>query len=174
MIDHIIFDVDGTLTDGGIIISSNGVESKQFQAKDGLLVRQMPNLGFKTMIITGRDSELTVIRAKDLRISEIFQGVTDKVPVLQEYLEKHGVSGQRFAYIGDDLNDYAVMQLCGFKACPADATREIRELCDYVSPVKAGKGAVRDICEFLLRRQGKYEEMLALFGIKSDLGRSRA
>jgi len=165
MIDHIVFDVDGTLTDGGIFISSNGVEVKQFQAKDGILVRVMPKLGFTTMIMTGRDSELTEIRAKDLCISKVFQGVNDKVAVLREYFAEHGLSGESFAYIGDDVNDYAAMQLCGFKACPADATKEIKDICDYVSPINAGKGAVRDICEYLLRQQGKYDDMLGLFGI---------
>ncbi|MCL1797144.1 MAG: HAD hydrolase family protein [Eggerthellaceae bacterium] len=167
MIDHIIFDVDGTLTDGGITISSNGVESKQFQAKDGLLVRVLPKLGFTTMILTGRNSELTAIRAKDLAISVVFQGVNNKIEVLEQYFLEHGLTGANFAYIGDDLNDYEAMQMCAFKACPADATREIRRICDYISPIKAGHGAVRDICEHLLYEQNQYDDMLALFGCET-------
>ncbi|MCL2749549.1 MAG: HAD hydrolase family protein [Coriobacteriia bacterium] len=163
MIDHIIFDIDGTLTDGGIYISSNGVEVKRFQAKDGLLVRMLPRVGFTTMIMTGRNSELTSIRAEDLCISEVLQGINDKEAALRDYFKKHKLSGERFAFIGDDLNDYEAMKLCAFKACPADATKEIRDICDYVSTEKGGSGAVREICEYLLREQGKYESFLGIF-----------
>jgi len=163
MIDHIVFDVDGTLTDGGIIVSDNGVESKVFQAKDGILIRELPKLGFTTMIITGRKSELTAIRADDMDISVIMQGINDKEAALKSYFEEHKLSGERFAYIGDDVNDYRVMKLCAFKACPADAVEEIRDISDYVSPKNGGFGAGRDICEYLLRRQGQYEDFLRLF-----------
>jgi 3-deoxy-D-manno-octulosonate 8-phosphate phosphatase (KDO 8-P phosphatase) len=163
MIDHIIFDVDGTLTDGGIIISDDGTESKVFQAKDGLLIRELPKLGFTTMIITGRESELTKIRADDLDITVIMQGVKNKEEALKAYLSEHGLTGESFAYIGDDLNDYKAMTLCAFKACPADAVEEIREISDYISIKCGGIGACRDICEYLLRKQGQYEGFLRLF-----------
>ena len=165
MIDHIIFDVDGTLTDGGIIIDSVGTESKRFHDSDGLIIRELPKLGFTTMIITGRKSECTQIRAKDLDITVIFQGVKDKEKLLKEYFAKHQLCGERCAYIGNDLNDFSAMRLCVFKACPNDAVKEIRGLCNYVANAKAGYGATREICEFLLQRQGKYEEFLARFGM---------
>lgn len=164
-ITHIVFDVDGTLTDGSITISSNGVESKDFQAKDGILIRELPKLGFTTMFLTGRDSELTNIRAKDLNISEVVQGVLNKDEVLKEYMLKNNLSGEQFAYIGDDVNDYKAMLLCAFKACPTDATLEIKRICNYVSGYKGGYGAVRDICEYLLQSEGKYLAFLDLFGI---------
>ena len=163
MIDHIVFDVDGTLTDGGITISSNGVETKTFHVKDGLIINALSKLGFTTMIITGRNSELTNIRAKDLCIDIVFQGINNKVEVLGKYITENKLSGSQFAYIGDDLNDYAVMKLCAFKACPADAAREIRAICDYVSPERGGFGAVRDICEHLLRKQNRYGDFINLF-----------
>jgi 3-deoxy-D-manno-octulosonate 8-phosphate phosphatase (KDO 8-P phosphatase) len=167
VIDHIIFDVDGTLTDGGIIISDNGIEAKQFQAKDGLIIRMLPKLGFTTIIITGRKSELTAVRADDLNISLLMQGVHDKEAALKDYFSEHNLSGERFAFIGDDLNDYAAMQLCSFKFCPADAAKEIREICDYVSIKKGGCGAVRDICEYLLRKQNQYSDLLMLLGLQA-------
>jgi len=163
MIDHIVLDVDGTLTDGGIFISSDGVETKQFQSKDGLLVRVLPRLGFTTIFLTGRRSELTEIRAKDLQISVVIQGVKSKWATLGDYMKKHDLSGERFAYIGDDLNDCAAMKLCAFRACPADAAKEVRELCDYVSPFNGGHGAVRDICEKLLKEAGKWNEVINIF-----------
>lgn len=164
-ITHIVFDVDGTLTDGSIIISSNDVESKNFQAKDGILIRELPKLGFTTMFMTGRDSELTNIRAKDLNISEVVLGVSNKDEILKAYMLKNNLNGEQFAYIGDDVNDYKAMSLCTFKACPADATLEIKRICDYVSRYKGGHGAVRDICEYLLRHVGKHQAFLDLFGI---------
>ena len=170
MIDHIIFDVDGTLSDGGITICDDGVECKQFQAKDGLLIRMLPKLGFTTIIITGRKSELTKIRANDLHISVLLQGVDDNEAVLKKYFAEHNINGERFAFIGDDLNDYMVMQLCAFKACPSDAVKEIRNICDYISSEKGGHGAVRDICEFILQKQNQYLEFLSLFGISEPLG----
>lgn len=165
MIDHIVFDIDGTLTDGSITISDNGMESKAFQAKDGLLMRMLPKLGFITIFLTGRRSELTEIRAEDLCISVVIQGVSDKKTALGDYMREHNLCGERFAYVGDDLNDHAAMQMCGFKACPADAAKEIQEICDYISAKKGGHGAVRDFCEYLLRKQHQYDDMLRLFDI---------
>jgi len=167
LINHIIFDVDGTLTDGGITFSDNGVESKQFQAKDGLLVRMLPRLGFTTMIITGRDSKLTQMRADDLQMSVVIQGVKDKEATLLNYMKENNLKKEQFAYIGDDLNDYTAMKLCGFCACPADATKEIRDICDYVSTYNGGHGAVRDICELILKQSEKYLQLLKLFGINN-------
>ena len=141
-ITHIVFDVDGTLTDGSITISSNGVESKAFQAKDGILIRELPKLGFTTMFLTGRDSELTNIRAKDLNISEVVQGVSNKEEALKAYILENNLNGEQFAYIGDDVNDYKALSLCAFKACPNDAILEIKSICDYVSGYKGGHGAV--------------------------------
>jgi len=164
-ITHIVFDVDGTLTDGSITISSNGVESKDFQAKDGILIRELPKLGFTTMFLTGRDSELTNIRAKDLNIREVVQGALNKDEILKAYMLEHDLNKEQFAYIGDDVNDYRAMLLCAFKACPTDATLEIKRICDYVSSYGGGRGAVRDICEYLLHNMGKYQSFLNLFGI---------
>ena len=165
MITHIVFDVDGTLTDGGITVSDNGVELKTFQAKDGIVVRMLPRLGFTTMIITGRNSNLTNIRAEDLDISITLQGINDKADTLKSYISEHKLSSEHFAYVGDDLNDYAAMKLCAFKACPLDAADEVRLLCDYVSIKPGGRGAVRDICEYLLRRENKYTELLKIFSV---------
>jgi len=165
MIEYVVFDVDGTLTDGSIVISDNGTENKVFQAKDGLIVRSLSKLGFTTLIITGRISEATSIRAKDLLIFTMSQGIDDKETTLKEYFMEHRVGGERFAYVGDDLNDYAAMKMCSFKACPSDAASEIKAICDYVSPLSGGHGAVRDICEHLLRKTEKYNDFLKLFKI---------
>ena len=161
----VILDVDGTLTDGGIYISSDGTEIKQFQAKDGLIVRLLPKFGIQTFILTGRDSKLTQIRANDLNISFVIQGVNNKADTLARVMAEYNMQPHQTAYIGDDLNDYAAMKQCGFKACPFDAAEEIKAISDYVSPYSGGHGAVRDICEHILKKDGKYHALLTMYGI---------
>ena len=161
MIKTFVFDVDGTLTDGGIVLDDAGREIKRFCAHDGLIVRVLPKIGIKTIILTGRESEVVRIRGGDLKITHIVQGVNDKVSVLVGM----DVNLKETAYIGDDLNDYSAMKLCGFRACPADAAEEIKEICDYVSSYNGGHGAVRDILECVLKSQGQWDEILGIFGI---------
>jgi 3-deoxy-D-manno-octulosonate 8-phosphate phosphatase (KDO 8-P phosphatase) len=149
-------------------MSDDGTESKTFQSKDGLLIRMLPKLGFTTIFLTGRRSKLIDTRAEDLHISVVIQGVHDKKAALGKYLKEHGLNAERVAYVGDDLNDHAAMLLCGMRACPADAAKEVRKICDYVSTERGGYGAVRDFCEYLLRKQGQYDDMLRLFGITAE------
>ena len=163
MIDHIVFDVDGTLTDGGIIISSDGVESKRFNVRDGQIMVMLPQIGFTTIFLTGRNSELTSIRAAELHISVVIQNAHNKAEVLHNFFDINGLTGDQFAYVGDDINDYAAMKLCSFKACPLDAANEIKKLSDYISPNKGGHGAVRDICEHLLHKQNVHGKFIERF-----------
>jgi 3-deoxy-D-manno-octulosonate 8-phosphate phosphatase (KDO 8-P phosphatase) len=159
----IIFDVDGTLTDGSIILDSVGNEIKKFSAKDGQVMRVLPKLGMKTAILSGRASGAVKRRGEDLKMDAVLQDTPDKVDTLRQYLTQVGIDAEHTAYIGDDLNDYAAMRICGFKACPSDATQEIRDICDYVSPYAGGHGAVRDIIECLLKQLGKWNELLQIF-----------
>jgi len=165
MISILVCDVDGTLTDGGVIFGDNG-EAKAFSVKDGLMLKVLPKLGIFVVFLTGRSSKIVEARGKELDIRDILQNIADKENILLSYIAEHGIDAQNVAYIGDDLNDCAAMKLCGFKACPADAAAEIRKLCDYVSPFNGGHGAVRDICEYILKQNGKYGEFLNLFGIE--------
>ncbi|MCL1986460.1 MAG: HAD-IIIA family hydrolase [Firmicutes bacterium] len=166
MITHVILDVDGTLTDGGIIYNENGEEisqTKKFSVKDGLILKALPKLGITTIILTGRESQATSRRAAELDISLVLQNIPNKREELQKLAKRQNINLSQAAYIGDDLNDYAAMQLCGFKACPADSAVEVREICDYVSTKNGGFGAVRDICEEIWRRNEQYSQFLALF-----------
>ncbi|MCL2190280.1 MAG: HAD hydrolase family protein [Defluviitaleaceae bacterium] len=160
----IILDVDGTLTDGRIAYDNNGTELKPFNIKDGLILRACSLLGINVVFMTGRTAESVAIRANELG-AEALQGIEKKEIELEKLLAKYDVAFEQCAFIGDDLNDYTAMQLCAFKACPADAVPEIREICDFVSSKNGGYGAVRDICEHLLRKQGQYEDFLTLFGV---------
>ena len=158
----IILDVDGTLTDGSIILGSN-IEIKAFNAKDGGMLKALPSLGIDAVFLTARECEAVSRRARELGATAV-QGIAEKLSALRKLLEERGVKPENCAYIGDDLNDYAAMAICGFKACPADAAEEIRELCDYVSEYDGGRGAVRDICEHILKQSGRYDGFLDFYG----------
>ena len=159
-----IMDVDGTLTSGKIIYSSQD-EYKTFDVKDGLIIKSLSKLGAKIVLLTGRKSEAVEKRANELNAIAI-QGINDKLTELKKILSKKGINECNTVYIGDDLNDYEAMIICGYKASPFNAVNEIKLICDYVSPYDGGSGAVRDICERYLREINKYSDFLDLFHIK--------
>lgn len=162
----LVLDVDGTLTDAKVVYGSDGMEIKEFNTCDGLIIGKLPELGIKVIILTARECEAVTRRAKELNC-EAFQGVKNKFSVLQEIITKYGISPEETAYFGDDINDYEAMSLCGFKACPSDAVTHIKAICDYVSDVRGGYGAVRDCAEDMLRRIELYDEWLLKFGIEN-------
>ena len=145
-------DVDGTLTDGGIYIGEGGEVMKRFNVKDGYAISNMlPIMGIIPAIITGRKSSIVENRCKELGIKHLIQGSTDKLKDLERLCVEQRVSIFEVGYIGDDLNDFEVMSKVGFKACPANAAGEIKNICDYISAKDGGEGAVRDVITFLLR-----------------------
>ncbi len=165
IIQLLICDVDGTLTDSSIYYGDGNIELKVFNAKDGAALKPLPRFGIEVIFLTGRESEAVKRRAADLNATAI-QGIADKATALTALLAERGIAPEQCAYIGDDINDYTAMRLCGFKACPADAAAEIKSICGYVSPYNGGRGAVRDICERLLKHEGKYTSLLACYGIE--------
>ncbi len=143
-------DVDGTLTDGKIYVSATGEIMKAFNVKDGYAIAHMcPEMGILPVIITGRQSQIVEMRAKELHITELHQGVKDKATVLNEILQKTGNKIAEVAYIGDDLNDLDCMINCGIKGCPSDAVEEVRNQADYVCKLRGGDGAVREFIEWI-------------------------
>ena len=167
----LVLDVDGTLTDGAITLVSNNLELKSFSVKDGLILDRFSKLCINVLFLTGRSSEAVQRRAAELNC-DLLENISNKMEALREYLTKNRISLESTAYIGDDLNDYSAMKLCGFKSCPSDAAQEIREICDYISPHNGGHGAVRDICEHILKQEGKYNEFLAFYGVSQIPDRS--
>lgn len=146
-IKMLVMDVDGTLTDGAIYISPNGEAMKAFNVKDGYGIVQLRNQGIIPVIITGRKSQIVGERAKELKITELYQGIHDKLTQLKEVAEKYNVTLSEIAYIGDDLNDLECMEHCGFVGCPADAVDEVIAKAHYVCKHEGGKGAVREFIE---------------------------
>ena len=167
MIRYLILDVDGTLTDGGVYYDATGNELKKFAIKDGAgLVLARP-AGIRTVICTGRESAAVRRRAADLKITDVYQNVSDKAAFLRDFMQQNGCDAQQVAYCGDDLNDLAAMALCGFVACPADAAPEVRAAADYVCPQAGGAGAVRGAVEAILRQDGRWQAAVqAAFGAK--------
>ena len=143
----IIIDVDGTMTDAGIYYDENGNELKMFCTRDVAAFFVAAKLGIKIMVLTGRECKATERRMKEMKVEYLFQNVKDKKSFLQDFMSENHLGSNEIGYIGDDLNDLVPMKLVGYKACPADSCKEIKAVCDYVSEVKGGAGAVRDCFE---------------------------
>jgi 3-deoxy-D-manno-octulosonate 8-phosphate phosphatase (KDO 8-P phosphatase) len=157
----VLMDVDGTLTDGSLIVMPDGEELKTYHVRDGLGILLARLAGLDLGIITGKTSKGLEKRAERLRISELHQGVLNKPLVLASILEKRGLIPAEVAYIGDDLGDLAIMRSVGLAAAVADAYPEVKENCHYICRTPGGRGAVREFIEFILKVQGKWEDVSA-------------
>ena len=154
-IKYLVMDVDGTLTDGKIYMGVNGEVMKAFSIKDGLAIHEyLPQAGILPLIITGRCSSIVQNRCKELGIVDLYQGVSDKSSTLCHFLEEHNGKLAEVAYAGDDINDLPCMQMVksngGLVCVPNDACRQVKDIADYVSSLKGGDGAVREIIEWLM------------------------
>lgn len=147
----LVMDVDGTLTDGHIYIGAQGELMKVFDVKDGYAIAHLlPPAGIVPVIITGRRSAIVEERARELAITELHQGVGDKLACLKTVAEKYRAEPAEITYIGDDLNDLDCIHFCGLTACPADAVEEVLAAVDHVCTRKGGSGAVREFIAWLL------------------------
>lgn len=158
---YLILDVDGTLTDSGVIYDENGNELKRFSTKDGMGFNIAHEAGLQIICMTGRECKATHRRMSELRTEYIFQNVKRKPDFLKQFMTDNNLVAENFAYIGDDLNDYKAMKMCGFVGCPVEAAVQVKEIADYVSPVKAGYGAMRDVVEFMIKQRGDYDDVIA-------------
>ena len=148
----IISDVDGVLTDGGMYYSEKGEVLKKFNTRDGMAIKLLEN-GIKTILITGENSKIVKARAKKIKASNVFIGISKKELLLPKICKKYNVSNSEIAYIGDDLNDYKIMKKVGFSATPSDGIAEIKLVSDYVCKIKGGHGAFREFCDLILNYQ---------------------
>jgi 3-deoxy-D-manno-octulosonate 8-phosphate phosphatase (KDO 8-P phosphatase) len=166
-------DIDGVLTDGGICYGGGGLEIKRFHAHDGMGLTLLGMAGLTTFIITGRTSEAVARRGRELGVTEIHQGVGDKLACLEAMLPKYGVSLDEVAYIGDDLPDLGIMLHVGFPMAPADARDEVKGVAKVVTAASGGHGALREAAEWALRHNGQWEALLADFRSPPKRGGSR-
>ena len=163
-IKMLVFDVDGVMTDGSITYDENGVEYKTFNAKDGHGLVRMVKSGFITAIITARNNGTVEHRAKNLNVTELYQGRKDKAPALEELREKYNLTYDEISYMGDDLPDMCCLEKVGLACCPDDAVSEVKDICHFVSQKGGGKGAVRELCDFILECQGIEKERVICEG----------
>lgn len=154
----LLLDVDGVMTDGRIIFDSNGVESKFFNVKDGHGIKMLQRSGIEVGIISGRQSAVVTNRAVELGIQIVYQKSLDKLTPFRKILADTGLSPEEVAFIGDDLIDIPVLKLVGFAATPADGCPEVIPYVHHVISKAGGWGAVREICDLLLKAQDKWEE----------------
>lgn len=144
-------DVDGVLTDAGMYYSESGDEWKKFNTRDGMGIKLLQRAGLITAIVTQERTRLVARRAEKLAIPELHQGVMDKLSVIRDMAERHGISLQQIAYIGDDVNDIEALKAVGVSAAPADGLPQVLEVVDYVCQKKGGEGAVRELAELILQ-----------------------
>jgi 3-deoxy-D-manno-octulosonate 8-phosphate phosphatase (KDO 8-P phosphatase) len=159
----LLLDVDGVLTDGSITYGTGDLETKRFNTQDGLGIRLLQESGVAVGIITARTSEAVARRARDLHISQVYQGKSDKLLVYEDILKQTGLRPPQTAYIGDDWMDLPLLNRVGFAAAPANAVVEIRQRVHYTTERGGGSGAVREVCDLILEARGQYLRMLAQF-----------
>ena len=156
-IDTFILDVDGVLTSGTVIATSDGEMRRDFNIKDGFALQYVVKQGYHVIIISGGDNDGVRKRLRNLGITEIYTAVPDKRKLLKELEIKLQINLKNALYMGDDFPDLSVMRMCGIKACPADAAWAVQEEVDIVTKALGGKGAVREIMEKVLTSQDKWE-----------------
>lgn len=158
------FDVDGVMTDGSVTYDENGIEYKTFNVKDGQGLVRMGKSGFITAIITARNNGTVSHRAKNLGITELYQGQKYKLPALEEIMTKYNLTYENVSYMGDDLPDICILEKVGLACCPADAVDEVQDVCNFKTKKDGGRGAVRELCDFILNSQGIKKEYIVCEG----------
>ena len=160
----LLMDVDGVLTDGKLynVPGPTGAmaETKAFDSQDGIALQWLAKNGIKTGVISGRDSPATVERARQCKITYVYQGHTEKIPILEEILSLSGLTGDQVAYIGDDFTDVVAMRRVAFGIATANARPEVKQCAHYVTAAEGGRGAVREVIEILLKSQGLWDDIL--------------
>ncbi|MDR1677955.1 MAG: HAD hydrolase family protein [Deltaproteobacteria bacterium] len=157
------FDVDGVMTDSGIILDNQKNESKRFNSRDGHGLKMLIRTGLRVAIITGRGSAVVEHRANEVGITEIYQKASDKLVVYQQILEETGLKPEETAFAGDDIVDLPILIRCGLAMAPADATKEVLERVHMVTEAKAGHGAVREMVEYILKGLGLWPDIFAKY-----------
>ena len=163
----LVFDVDGVLTDGQIIIfpessapNSKGIEAKGFAAHDGLGISLARLAGIRIGIITKRQSQTVAIRAQDLKLEFVYQGQAHKMNAVRDILDKAGITIDELAYVGDDIIDLPVMRVCGLSIATANARPQVKAIAHYITPNPGGKGAGRDAIDFILNARGVLDQVI--------------
>jgi len=156
----LVLDVDGVLTEGGVTHGSGGLEVKTFHVRDGSGLNYWKQSGRRSAVITGRNSPVVEVRAREVGIEFVYQGASDKLPVYRDLLEQIGLLPEAVCYVGDDLADLPQLRHSGLAVAVADACPEVRIAAHHVTRTRGGKGAVREVIELILRCQGEWQPLV--------------
>lgn len=156
----VITDVDGVLTDGTVMIAPDGSETKLFNVHDWTGIKYLLRVGFHVAIVSGRESSAVVHRANHVGVTEVHQGLKDKLPAVRKVMAHFGVKAEETAYIGDDLPDIPPAVAVGFAVAVADAHEELKACCDHVTSAAGGTGAVREVAELLIKGRNKWDTIM--------------
>lgn len=159
----VFFDIDGVMTDGGLLFTETGETIKRFNTLDGLGIKLLQKAGITPVVISGRDSVPLRTRLKALGVTHIHLNTEDKRPAAEKTLAKLGLTWEQAACMGDDWPDLPVLQASAFACAPLHAHEEVKAIAHYITEAPAGSGAVREFCDLLLKASGKYAQFLAAF-----------
>jgi 3-deoxy-D-manno-octulosonate 8-phosphate phosphatase (KDO 8-P phosphatase) len=159
----VLFDVDGVLTDGRVLLHGDGSESKQFHIRDGIVMVWAQRVGLRVGLLSARTSPTTAARAAQLGVTLVYQGVASKIDAYDEIIGDIGFGDDEVAYMGDDIVDLGVLARVGLAGAPADAAPEVRDRVHWVAPSNGGAGAAREFLELVLRAQGRWEAIVRSF-----------
>ena len=156
----LILDVDGVLTDGRLFFDDKGKEYKCFHARDGLGINLLRQTGVEIAVISGRKSNSVTLRMKNLGVKYVFQGHENKVAAFNDIIRSLSIQPEQAAHVGDDLLDLPIMKRVGLSIAVNDANDSVKEYADWCTKTPGGQGAVREVCDFIMRSQGTFEGML--------------
>ncbi len=159
-IELVLSDVDGVLTDGGVIFDNQGIEIKRFHVRDGLGIKLWQRAGFPFGVVTARNSHIVKMRAAELGVDIVRQGFEQKLPIVKEIVEERGLALEAVCYIGDDLTDLPVLKSVGLAVGVADAVAEVRAAAHYVTKTPGGSGAVRETIETILKARKRWDDLI--------------
>lgn len=161
----LVLDVDGVLTDGRIVMDEEGREWKSFHVRDGSGIKILRSAGIEVAFFTGRTSRVVEARAQDLGVRYVFQGLHDKVPPYEELKGRLGLRDEEVCFVGDDVVDIPLLRRVGLPVVVADGAEEAKRWALYVTELPGGQGAVREVCEIILKAQGRWGNLLERFGL---------
>ena len=159
-IELILSDVDGVLTDGGVLFDNQGIEIKQFHIRDGLGIKLWQKAGFRFGLLTARSSHIVKVRAAELDVSIVRQGFENKLPTAKQLIAELDLTPEQVCHIGDDLTDLSLIRYVGLGVAVADAVKEVRDAARYVTNLPGGRGAVREVVELLLRSKNRWDDLI--------------